>query len=99
MTSALKSLGILFWASCLLTLLYQSATWIVTASWPSLSLMGVSTELMGLDVASAIASLPLDMAVKTAYILFTTELAVALWWAGLLCFAATMTIKILFHRK
>lgn len=94
----LKSLGLIAWAACLLTLVYQSLVWAFSASWPSLTLMSVSNSLLGIDMVSLADTLPLDLAVKASYLLFTTELAVALWWTGVFFFAATLVSKLLFKR-
>lgn len=82
----LKSLGILTWGGCLLTLAWQGVTWAVTGSWPSLTLMDVFGRLFGLDLLTLARSLPLDIAAKAAYVLFTTQLTLFLWWTGVALF-------------
>jgi hypothetical protein len=58
----LKTLGMLAWGGCLLTLARQ---------------------------------LPPDMAAKAAYVLFTTELTVFLWWAGVALFGLMFAFGLL----
>lgn len=92
-----KTLGIIAWSACILVLGYQSATWVVTASWPSVTLMDTGAR-MGLDLLTLARSLPLEFAIKGAYVLFTTELSIALWWAGAAFFALTFLHALLFGK-
>jgi hypothetical protein len=92
-----KVLGITVWTACILVLGYQAASWIVTASWPSVTLMD-TTGRVGLDLLALARSLPLEFAIKAAYVLITTELAIALWWTGVGCFALAFITATLFGR-
>ncbi|MBI9079135.1 MAG: potassium:proton antiporter [Pseudodesulfovibrio sp.] len=94
----LKSLGIIAWIGCLLVLAYQGISWILFACWPSLTLMDASHALFGIDYTSFVQSLPLDLAVKTAYLCFSTELSIFLWWTGTAFFALVFLNKILVRK-
>jgi hypothetical protein len=91
----LKTLGILAWGGCLLTLAWQGAAWAVTGAWPSITLMDVFGKLLGLDLLTLARQLPLDMAAKAAYVLFTTELTLFLWWAGVAMFGLMFALGLL----
>jgi hypothetical protein len=92
-----KTLGIITWSACILVLGYQSVTWVVTASWPSVTLMDTGARL-GLDLLTLARSLPLEFAIKGAYVLVTTELSVALWWVGAAFFALAFLHAMLFGK-
>jgi hypothetical protein len=94
----LKTLGILAWGGCLLTLAWQGAAWAVTGSWSSITLMDVFGKLFGLDLLTLARQLPLDIAAKAAYLLFTTGLPLFLWWAGVAMFGL-MFVRGLLGRK
>ncbi|WP_272701281.1 potassium:proton antiporter [Desulfovibrio sp. Fe33] len=91
----LKTLGILAWGGCLLTLAWQGIAWAVTGSRPSLTLMNVLGGLFGLDLPALALRLPLDIAAKAAYVLATTELALFLWWAGAAIFGLMFALGLL----
>jgi hypothetical protein len=93
--SMLKTLGMLAWGGCLLTLAWQGAAWAVTGAWPSITLMDVFGKLFGLDLLTLARQLPPDMAAKAAYVLFTTELTVFLWWAGVALFGLMFAFGLL----
>ena len=57
-------------------------------------MMDVSSELLGIDLTSLIQNLPIDYAVKTTYLLVTTELSVALWWTGVTFFISALLSKV-----
>ena len=82
----LKSLGFLSWAACLLTLAYQSVSWVLFNSWPELDMFSVLNTLFGLDLLSVAEALPLDAAAKLLYVALTTELSLFLWWTGVAMF-------------
>ncbi|MEF2232270.1 MAG: potassium:proton antiporter [Pseudodesulfovibrio sp.] len=92
-----KTLGILFWAGCLLTLAFQAATWVFTAAWPSVTLLDAVTRL-GIDVTDFFDTVPTEVLLKAAYVLLTTQLSMGLWWAGTACFALAMALHILFRK-
>lgn len=98
MYKVLRTLGLTVWVGCILCLAYQCMTWVFTASWPGLTLIGVFYDLLGLDLASLINSLPFEVAIKTTYLLATTELAIALWWMGAILFASAFATKIIFGK-
>ena len=87
----LKSLAFIVWSLCIVVLLQQMYVWLRIDAWHSLTLMDAMQNLFGWDVLSMASRLPLDLAVKGAYLLFTTGLAQALWWMG----AAFMALHIL----
>ena len=91
----LKSLGILAWGGCLLTLIYQGITWVLNGSWTSITLMSVLRRLFGLDLLSAATELPLDVTAKVVYVAATTELALFLWWLGAALFALMFVLGLL----
>nr|WP_155932894.1 potassium:proton antiporter [Pseudodesulfovibrio alkaliphilus] len=76
---------------------YQAAAWGLTAQWPSLTLMDVGSRL-GLDLLTLIRSLPLEFAIKGAYVLITTQLSVALWWAGAAFFVLAFLCAVIVDR-
>lgn len=90
MHKALKNLGLFAWAGCLFTLIIQGLAWAITGSAPSFSLLSIVSALFSWDLTSLVRSLPLEYAVKTAYVLATTELALALWWLGVACFGLAL---------
>ena len=92
-----KILGILFWAGCLLTLAFQAAAWVLTASWPSVSLMDAAGRL-GLDVTDLFNTVPTEILLKGTYVLLTTQLSVGLWWAGTACFCLALAQHILLKK-
>lgn len=98
MHALLRILGITAWCLCVLVLVYQAGSWIITASWPTLTLMDVSTDLFGLDLLSIIKSLPIQTAFKTIYILLTTDLSIAMWWAGVFFFGLSFVSKVIFDK-
>jgi hypothetical protein len=91
------TLGVLAWSACILVLGYQAAMWAATAAWPSVTLMDISGRL-NIDLLTLIRSLPLEFALKSLYVLATTELALALWWTGVAFFALTFINKVIFGR-
>lgn len=91
----LKTLGILAWGGCLLTLIWQGAVWAVTGTRPVLTLMDVLSKLFGLDMLTLASEFPLDIAAKAAYVLVTTELALFLWWAGAALFGLMFAFGLL----
>jgi len=90
MLKMLRTLGIACWTGCILTLLYQAGAWMLTASWPPLSLL----DLLGWDMTSPVRSLPMEYMVKAFYVLAVTELALAFWWLGVACFILAMAWRI-----
>ncbi|WP_319467215.1 potassium:proton antiporter [uncultured Pseudodesulfovibrio sp.] len=95
MHTLFKSSGLISWIACLLTLAYQGISWVLTASWPTITMMDTLSRI-GIDLTSLIQSLPLEYAVKAAYVLSTTELAIALWWLGATFFALALVNKVVF---
>ena len=98
MHAFLRTFGIAAWIGCILILVYQAASWVLHAAWPSLTLLDTAYEILGLDLASLIKSLPLEFAVKASYILITTELSIALWWTGIFFFGLAFTSKVVFGK-
>ncbi|QJB57969.1 potassium:proton antiporter [Pseudodesulfovibrio sp. zrk46] len=94
----LRGMGMIAWVGCVLTLIYQGLVWGVTASWTNLSLMDVSSTLLGIDLATLIQEMPIDYAVKATYVLITTDLAIGLWWAGIAFFAMAVISKVVFNK-
>ena len=88
----LKTLGIIAWSCCLLVLGYQGVYWILYASWPSVTLLD-ATQKLGIDLISIGQSLPLEMAAKSAYLCFTTELSIFFWWTGITLFSLVFVSK------
>ncbi|EGB13898.1 hypothetical protein DND132_0683 [Pseudodesulfovibrio mercurii] len=91
----LKTLGMIAWIGCLMTLAWQGAAWAVTGSWPSITLMTVLGKLLGMDLLTLAGNLPLDVAAKAAYVLVTTEVAVFLWWSGVALFGLMFALGLL----
>jgi len=91
----LKTLGIITWILCLFVLGYQTISWILFASWPSVTIMDASQQFLGIDISSLVQSLPFELAVKTAYLCLTTELSIFLWWTGITFFGLTFINSIL----
>jgi len=94
----LRAMGVAAWIGCVLTLIYQGLTWVFTTSWSSLTLMDVSSNLLGIDLTSLLQSLPIDYAVKATYVLVTTELSIGLWWAGAAFFLSALVSKVVFGK-
>ncbi|BDQ32891.1 potassium:proton antiporter [Pseudodesulfovibrio portus] len=90
----LKSLGFLSWAACLLTLAYQSVSWVLFNNWPELDMFSVLNTLFGLDLLSIVETLPLDATAKLLYVALTTELALFLWWTGVAMFVLMLIIQL-----
>lgn len=90
MLKSLRTLGITFWTACLLTISFQAATWLVTASWPSLTLLRV----FGWDTATSARSISFEYMLKALYVFATTELALAFWWLGVACFVLAAAWRI-----
>ncbi len=95
MHTLLKTLGIVTWTGCVITLLYQSVVWILTATWPSITLMTILSDILGIDIIDLFQHCSISLAIKLTYFLTTTELAITLWWAGVLLFAAAVCSKVL----
>lgn len=98
MHALFRTLGLGSWIGCILTLAFQAVSWVLSASWPSVTLLDVARRIFGFDLASMINSLPLELGVKTTYILITTELSIAFWWAGIFFFALSFFTKVLFGK-
>lgn len=94
MLSMLKSLGIISWGACLLTLAYQGISWVLFKSWPTLDLLSILHSLLGLDLLRAMEALPLDIFAKLIYVAFATELSLFLWWLGVGMFGLTFILQI-----
>jgi hypothetical protein len=90
----LKSLGFLSWAACLLTLTYQSVSWVLFNNWPELDMFSVLNTLFGLDLLSIVEALPLDATAKLLYVALTTELALFLWWTGVAMFVLMLICQL-----
>ena len=90
----LKSLGFLSWIGCLLVVAFQAAAWVLSGSWPSLSLFSVLRTLFGLDLISVADTLPLEAAAKLLYVALTTELSLFLWWTGVAMFGLFFVIRL-----
>lgn len=93
----LKNFGIASWIGCILVIAFQAATWVFTASWPSITLMDALNRL-GINSTDFIETLPLEFTIKAAYVLFTTQLSVAFWWIGASLFILAFASKILFKK-
>lgn len=93
----LKSLGIAAWISCLVVITYQAISWVISASWPSVTLMD-TMHAANIDILSIINSLPFDIAIKAIYVCLTTQLSLFLWWAGIISFGLVVAGKLLFKR-
>lgn len=95
--AALRALGLASWAGCIICLLYQAATWVFTANWPRLSLMDLASSMFQVDVSDIASTLPFQAAIKTTYMLLTTELSIGLWFIGtfflLSAFLANILLK------
>lgn len=98
MLRIMRSLGIAAWVGCILTLAYQSLTWVFTASWPSLTLMDAAYTLFGFDLASLVQKLPMNLAVKITYLLITTQLTLGLWWLGIFFFGLALIFKVILDK-
>jgi len=92
-----KTLGIIFWSGCLLTLGFQAVTWVFTASWPSITLLDTVTRI-GIDLTDFISTVPTEILLKGTYVLLTTQLSLGLWWIGAACFALAMAQHILLKK-
>ena len=93
----LKNLGIASWIGCILVIIFQAATWFFTASWPSITLMDGLTRL-GWNPVNDIDTLPVDLTMKVAYVLLTTQLSAALWWLGAGLIGLAVIVRILFRK-
>jgi len=93
MREMLKTLGILSWGACLLTLAYQGVAWVLTSHWPSISLLDILRAVFGMDILSLAGALPVDLAAKIIYVCFTTELPLFLWWTGASLFGLMVLSK------
>lgn len=93
MVLMLKTLGLLSWAGCLLTLAYQGISWLLFNAWPSLDLLSILETIFGLDLLQIIKTLPLDIVAKVFYLCATTELSLFLWWAGVGSFGMAFTFQ------
>lgn len=89
----LKTLGIIAWTGCLLVLAYQAVSWVIFAAWPSLTLMDMLASVFGIDSLSLAETLPFDIAFKAAYVCFTTQLNLFLWWTGVTFFGLAFVTK------
>lgn len=94
MLKALRNFGITAWIGCILVLGYQMFSWLLTASWPSLTLFGVFYDVFGWDMTSLLRSLSLEYVMKAFYVLTTTEFSLALWWLGVAFFLLAMLWRI-----
>lgn len=90
-----RALGIASWVGCVLALIYQSLTWVFTADWPHLSVMDITSDILGVDTSSMVANLPFQTAMKTTYLFMTTELSLGMWYMGALFLAAAFTAKMI----
>ncbi len=93
----LKSLGIASWIGCLLVLAYQAVHWILFASWPSVTIL-TALNAADVDILTLVDSLPLDVAIKAAYVSITTQLSLFMWWLGVFFFILTI-LKNIFLKK
>jgi hypothetical protein len=91
----LKSLGFLSWAGCLLTLTYQSVSWVLFNTWPKFDMLSTLHTLFGLDLLSVAETLPLDTVAKLLYVALTTELSLFLWWTGVVMFGLMFITRII----
>lgn len=98
METMLKTIGIIAWVGCLLVLAYQAVSWVLFASWPSVTLMDALHTVSNIDFLSIIESLPFDVAIKAVYVCFTTQLSLFLWWTGAFSFSMTFASKILIKK-
>lgn len=98
MTSILRTLGLSAWVGCALVLAYQAIVWVLSASWPTPTLLDVFSGVFGLDLTSIINNLPLDIAARAIYLLITTELAIAMWWLGAFFFVLTFVCTLIFKK-
>lgn len=98
MHALLRFLGMFAWCLCILVLLYQAGTWVLTASWPSISLMEVASDAFGVDLLSILETLPVQAAFKTIYLLFTTDLSIAMWWTGVFFFGLSFASKVFLNK-
>lgn len=98
MTPLLRTLGFLFWIGCILVLAYQACYWVINATWPSITLLDGTQNLLGIDLAALIQNLPLEYAMKASYFFITTELSIAFWWIGVFFFGTFFAKKIIFGK-
>ncbi len=98
MTPFLRALGFFSWLGCIFVLIYQMGYWVLKASWPTLTLLDGTQNILGIDLAALIQNLPLEYGFKASYLFITTELSVALWWMGVFFFGATLINKIIFGK-
>jgi len=90
-----KTLGFLSWVGCLLTLAYQAGSWVLFKAWPSVTLLDILETFFGIDILTLIQHLSFEIAFKAIYVCFTTELAVFLWWTGVVMFGLMLTTMLL----
>lgn len=76
-----RFLCVLFWTACLLVLGVQGIIALTSGSWEWFTVMDAA-KLLGISPVSLAANLSPEWAVKTGYLLYSTKLAEALWWAG-----------------
>lgn len=98
MPTLLRLLGITAWIGCVLTLIYQSLTWVFTASWPSVTLSDALNVIPGVDLFTPTETLPLEYAMKVTYVMLTTQLSIALWWTGAALFGLTLGWKVILNK-
>lgn len=98
MTTLLRALGFVAWGGCLATLCYQAIYWVITAHWPSLTLLDGVQGLTGIDLITILQKLPLEYGYKAAYVFVTTELSISFWWVGVFFFATTLLYKVVFKK-
>lgn len=98
MKNMLKYLGIIAWTGCLLSIAFQALTWVISASWPSITLMDALSAVSNTDYLTFIESLPFDIAIKAMYLCFTTQLSLFLWWFGV-CMFSLFALKVVFLKK
>jgi hypothetical protein len=91
----LKTIGILAWGGCLLTLAYQGIFWVIYKSWPSISLMDILRSVFDLNILTTVENLPVDIIVKASYVAFTTQFSLFLWWTGVIMFGLMFTFGLL----
>jgi len=98
MHALFRTLGLCAWGACILVLTYQALMWVISASWPTMTLMDVTSDLLGVDLVTLVKSLPIEFALKTTYLLVTIELSIALWWMGVCFFGLTFISKVVFGK-
>ncbi|BCS87426.1 potassium:proton antiporter [Pseudodesulfovibrio sediminis] len=91
-------MGFISWIGCLLVLGYQAGSWVLFKAWPSITLLDLLQIVFGIDLLSLIQHFSLEVAFKAAYVCFTTELVLFLWWLGVVMFALMIATQILFKK-